>query len=63
VKAASPHTPVLMLTGWGQQLRTSGELPPDVDALLSKPPKLAALRSALVAVTARPQQGRNNDPT
>jgi CheY-like chemotaxis protein/anti-sigma regulatory factor (Ser/Thr protein kinase) len=49
VKEASPSTPVILLTGWGQSLQDEGELPPHVDRLLSKPPKLAELREALAA--------------
>jgi signal transduction histidine kinase/ActR/RegA family two-component response regulator len=47
VKAASPATPVILLTGWGQRLMTEGDRPANVDILLSKPPKLRELREAL----------------
>jgi PAS domain S-box-containing protein len=47
VKTASPSTPVILLTGWGQRLETEGDLPAHVDLLLSKPPKLRELRDAL----------------
>jgi signal transduction histidine kinase/ActR/RegA family two-component response regulator/uncharacterized membrane protein affecting hemolysin expression len=47
VKAASPHTPVVLLTGWAQRLRTDNEVPPDVDRVLSKPPRLRELRALL----------------
>ncbi|HEX6720948.1 MAG TPA: PAS domain S-box protein, partial [Burkholderiaceae bacterium] len=47
VKATLPATRVLMLTGWGRRLVAEGETPPGVDAVLSKPPKIAELRSAL----------------
>jgi CheY-like chemotaxis protein len=47
VKAASPATPVILLTGWGQRLAAEGEVPPDVDQVISKPPKLRDLRAAL----------------
>jgi len=50
VKAASPATPVLMLTGWGRRMSEDGERPPHVDQLLSKPPRLAELRAALARV-------------
>lgn len=50
VKEASPSTPVILLTGWGQSLQDEGELPPHVDRLLSKPPKLAELREALASL-------------
>jgi PAS domain S-box-containing protein len=46
-KAASPSTPVILLTGWGHRLMTEGDLPEHVDILLSKPPKLRELREAL----------------
>jgi signal transduction histidine kinase/CheY-like chemotaxis protein len=47
VKAASPHTPVIMLTGWGERMVSDGDLPADVDLVLSKPPRLSTLRAAL----------------
>src|SRR6185437_13992425 len=46
-KEASQSTPVIMLTGWGQRLNTEGDIPPFVDRVLSKPPKLRDLREAL----------------
>jgi signal transduction histidine kinase/ActR/RegA family two-component response regulator len=52
VKSASPATPVILLTGWGQRLTADGEVPPDVDRVLNKPPRLQELRSALTEVTA-----------
>ncbi len=47
VKEASPSTPVIMLTGWGQRLVSEGDVPPHVDRVLNKPPKLRELREAL----------------
>jgi PAS domain S-box-containing protein len=47
VKTAAPGTTVLMLTGWGQRLVADGDIPPHVDRVLSKPPKLRELREAL----------------
>jgi signal transduction histidine kinase/ActR/RegA family two-component response regulator len=47
VKRASPSTPVILLTGWGQRLLANGEVPTTVDRVLSKPPKLRDLREAL----------------
>jgi len=49
IKEASAHTPVIMLTGWGQRLEEDGPLPKGVDMILSKPPKLRNLRQALLA--------------
>jgi CheY-like chemotaxis protein len=51
VKAASPATPVFVLTGWGQGLAPAGEVPPQVDRVLNKPPRLRDLREVLNGVT------------
>jgi CheY-like chemotaxis protein len=48
VKQVAPATPVVMLTGWGQRLVTEGDVPPDVDLVLSKPPRIRELREALM---------------
>jgi signal transduction histidine kinase/ActR/RegA family two-component response regulator len=53
VKESNPATPVIMLTGWGQRLAADGEMPAHVDQMLSKPPKMQALRAALAQVTRR----------
>jgi len=47
IKTAAPQTIVLLLTGWGQRLVAEGDIPPHVDHVLSKPPRLRALREAL----------------
>jgi CheY-like chemotaxis protein len=47
VKQASPATPVIMVTGWGQRMVAEGDIPPHVDRVLAKPPKLHELRNAL----------------
>jgi signal transduction histidine kinase/ActR/RegA family two-component response regulator len=47
VKSMSATTPVILLTGWGQRLLAEGTVPPDVDRVLSKPPKLREIREAL----------------
>jgi signal transduction histidine kinase/ActR/RegA family two-component response regulator/HAMP domain-containing protein len=47
VAAASPDTPVILLTGWGKRMLSEDDIPPHVDRVLSKPPKVADLRSAL----------------
>ncbi|PAW80173.1 MAG: hypothetical protein B9S32_01995 [Verrucomicrobia bacterium Tous-C9LFEB] len=51
VKALSPSTPVILLTGWGQRLVAEGDIPPHVDRVLNKPPKLNDLREALSKLT------------
>ena len=47
IKTAAPATVVLLLTGWGQRLSADGEVPPHVDRVLSKPPRMRELRDAL----------------
>jgi CheY-like chemotaxis protein len=53
VKSASPDTPVILLTGRGQRLVAEQDVPPHVDRVLNKPPKLRELRAALAELTAR----------
>jgi signal transduction histidine kinase/ActR/RegA family two-component response regulator/HAMP domain-containing protein len=53
VKAVSPNTPVVLLTGWGQRLTAENQVPPHVDRVLSKPPKLRELRAALAELGRR----------
>jgi CheY-like chemotaxis protein len=50
VSAAAPETAVVMLTGWGQRLAASGEIPPGVAVVMSKPPKLTELRQCLAEI-------------
>ena len=52
VKAAAPSAPVIMLTGWGRRLLSENDVPPHVDRVLSKPPRLIELRGALVELIA-----------
>jgi CheY-like chemotaxis protein len=59
VKAASPSTPVIMLTGWGQRLIAEHDVPPHVDRVLSKPPKLQELRATLAELTASFAEARH----
>ncbi|HEU4846232.1 MAG TPA: ATP-binding protein [Burkholderiaceae bacterium] len=47
IKELSPTTPIILLTGWGQRLLTDGDSPNHTDCVLSKPPKLRELRTAL----------------
>jgi CheY-like chemotaxis protein len=50
VKTLSPATSVIMLTGWGQRMASEGDIPPHVDRVLSKPPKLRDLRAAFAGL-------------
>ncbi len=38
---------MILLTGWGQRLLDEGEVPPNVDRVLSKPPRLLQLRETI----------------
>ncbi len=47
VRALAGHVPIIMLTGWGHRLIATDDRPENVDRVLSKPPKIAELRSTL----------------
>ena len=47
VREACPNVPIIMLTGWGQRLVAENDVPPQVNRVLNKPPRLHELRSAL----------------
>jgi CheY-like chemotaxis protein len=52
VKTARPGLPVILLTGFGDEMLASGKLPPEVDLVVSKPVSSMDLRRALArAVT------------
>jgi signal transduction histidine kinase/ActR/RegA family two-component response regulator/HAMP domain-containing protein len=53
VKAMRPSAPVILLTGWGQRLVEEGEVPPNVDRVLNKPPRRQELRATLEEFMAR----------
>jgi signal transduction histidine kinase/ActR/RegA family two-component response regulator len=52
IKAESPETPVIMMTGWGTMMKEDGEAAPEVDALIGKPPNIAELNNLLLHITA-----------
>jgi len=47
LKCQSPATPVIMMTGWGKMMRGEEDIRAPVDALVSKPPRMAELQKAL----------------
>jgi CheY-like chemotaxis protein len=51
IKAESPQTPIIMLTGWGTMLEADGQTAPEVDAVLGKPPHRRELSDLLFQVT------------
>ena len=53
IKTASPGTPVVLLTGWGERMVADGEVPPHVDEVLAKPPKLGELRAAFARLAGK----------
>jgi CheY-like chemotaxis protein len=50
-KELFPHTPVVLLTGWGRRMATEDQNPAHVDYVLSKPPDLDELREVLIRLT------------
>jgi signal transduction histidine kinase/ActR/RegA family two-component response regulator len=58
IKAAAPGTAIIMLTGWGQRLMGTGEVPPEVMAVLSKPPRIVDLRQKLAEITGSIEEGK-----
>ena len=52
IKAESPLTPIIMMTGWGAMIKEDGVNMPEVDALLGKPPQIQELNDLLLKVTA-----------
>jgi signal transduction histidine kinase len=52
VRATSPHTPIILLTGWGQRPPADNMPAPQVDRVLGKPPRMSELRTTLAELTA-----------
>ena len=52
IKAESPKTPIIMMTGWGTIMREEGETASEVDAVIGKPPRMQELNDLLLRVTA-----------
>jgi signal transduction histidine kinase len=48
IKAESPKTPVIMMTGWGTIMKEDGENTPEVDAVVGKPPHMQELNDLLL---------------
>jgi signal transduction histidine kinase/ActR/RegA family two-component response regulator len=53
IKAESPRTPVIMLTGWGTIMKEEGETAPEVDAIIAKPARIDELNNLLLETTDR----------
>jgi len=50
IKAESPTTPIIMMTGWGTMMKEDGESTPEVDAVVGKPPRLQELNNLLLSL-------------
>jgi CheY-like chemotaxis protein len=53
LKQRQPQVPVIMLTGFGLEKEATGQRPPGVDCLLSKPITISELRQAMLEVTGK----------
>jgi len=51
IKAESPSTPIIMMTGWDATMRNDGETAPEVDAVIGKPPHIQELNNLVLRVT------------
>ncbi|MDB6026885.1 MAG: two-component hybrid sensor and regulator [Verrucomicrobiales bacterium] len=47
LKKEFPQIPVILMTGWGAMMKSDGEETADVDAVISKPPRMNELRETL----------------
>lgn len=51
IKAESPATPIVMMTGWGTIMKEDGETAPEVDAVVGKPPRIQELNNLILQLT------------
>ena len=56
IKAESPNTPVIMMTGWGTTLGDDGKIASEVDAVIDKPPRMKELNDLLLRITTPAQK-------
>jgi signal transduction histidine kinase/ActR/RegA family two-component response regulator len=63
VAERTPGTPVVLLTGWGDQLNADGEAVPGVARILAKPVTIQKLAETLKAVSSRPAAGGSALPS
>ena len=52
IKAESPQTPIIMMTGWGTFMEDKGETTLSVDAVVGKPPCMQELNNLVLRITA-----------
>ena len=53
IKAESPATPIIMMTGWGTMMKEEGETASEVDAVVGKPPRIQELNNLLLQLAAQ----------
>ncbi|HZT09076.1 MAG TPA: response regulator [Chloroflexota bacterium] len=52
MKQTHPNIPIILLTGFGDLMRASGDRPSSVDEIVSKPVRIAVLRQSIARLTA-----------
>lgn len=48
IKAESPRTPIILLTGWGAMMKEDGETVPGIDVVVNKPARMHELNELLL---------------
>jgi CheY-like chemotaxis protein/two-component sensor histidine kinase len=61
IKADSPKTPIIMLTGWGTMMKQDGETTGHADAIVGKPPSMKELNELILRLSA--SRGKTNSST
>jgi CheY-like chemotaxis protein len=60
IKAESPHTPVILMTGYGASASNEDGFALEADAVIGKPPHIKELNDLLLQITA-PAPGRESE--
>ena len=63
IKAESPLTPIIMMTGWGAMMKEDGETASEVDALIGKPPQMQELNELLLRLAMASPNGCSSRDT
>lgn len=63
IKAESPLTPIIMMTGWGAMIKEDGETSPEVDAVVCKPPRIQELNELILRISTTRSQGDLETPS
>jgi signal transduction histidine kinase len=57
IKQIAPKVPIIMITGLGNIMEASGEMPKNIDRIIDKPFRLDELRKVLIEVTVKSENG------